>query len=79
MTDKKTTELAPSMIKIIDAISAIMEEKGVSQRALALDAGIDEGNLSRILNKKRNVTMERLFEILEYLEYDIVFVPKTEK
>lgn len=76
MVTKKAGELSPLMIKTIDTIISIMEEKGITPRMLCFDTGMDEGNLSKILNKKRGVTLERLSEILDYLGYSLVIEPK---
>lgn len=78
MATKKANELSPVMINIIDTIISIMETKEITPRMLSFDTGIDEGNISKILNKKRGVNVERLYEIMDYLDYEIIFAPKKE-
>jgi len=79
MATKQSGELSPVMINIIDTIISIMEQKEITPRMLSFDTGMNEGNLSRILNKKRGINIERLYEILDYLGYDLLITPKTEK
>lgn len=78
MATKKANELSPIMVNIIDTIISIMETKEITPRMLSFDTGIDEGNISKILNKKRGVNIERLYEIMDYLDYEIIFAPKKE-
>jgi len=54
---------------LLSWVTEKMADKGVSQQQLAKRAGVAQGNLSRILHKRRYVetfaTLQRLFDVLD--------------
>lgn len=49
------------------AVRRVRESKGMTVEELALQAGIDRGNLSKMETGKMGITMERLFDLAECL------------
>ena len=43
------------------------------------ETGVDEGYLSSVLNKKKNLSVEKLQEVLDKANYRIAFVEKTKQ
>jgi len=52
----------------------ILNREKVTARQLSRDVGIDEGQLSKFLNSKINISLKKLEQIADYLGYDIQFV-----
>jgi len=56
----------------------ILKREQVTAYRLSKDLGIDEGQLSKFLNSKINISLKKLEQIADYLGYDIQFVkPNT--
>ena len=56
----------------------ILKREKVTAYRLSKDLGIDEGQLSKFLNGKINISLKKLEQIADYLGYDIQFVkPNT--
>ena len=49
-------------------IKAILNERGMTQRDLSLASGIDESNISYILNQNRNIREKTLFKLCKALK-----------
>lgn len=60
------------MSSLQDQIKSAMAEKNVSAYQLAKDTGINEGQLSRFFNRKVDLSLKRLVQIIDYLDYSIV-------
>lgn len=54
----------------------ILNKEGVTAYRIWKDLGIDQGEMSRVLNGKQNLTVSRLEMVADYLGYDIVFVKR---
>ena len=54
----------------------ILTREKVTAYRLSKDLGIDEGQLSRFLNSKINISLKKLEQIANYLSYDIEFVKR---
>ena len=52
----------------------ILTREKVTAYRLSKDLGIDEGQLSKFLNGKINISLKKLEQIADYLGYDIRFV-----
>ncbi|MBN1636312.1 MAG: helix-turn-helix transcriptional regulator [Deltaproteobacteria bacterium] len=52
----------------------ILHREQVTAYRLSKDLGIDEGQLSKFLNGKINISLKKLEQIAVYLGYDIQFV-----
>lgn len=49
-------------------IKAILNERGMTQRDLSIASGIDESNISYILNQNRNIREKTLFKLCKALK-----------
>lgn len=56
------------MEKFAAHLSKLRENKGLSQRQLALRCDVDYGKISKIENNKANLLLTTLFELAEGLE-----------
>jgi len=64
---------------IVDVINQQLREKNITAYKMSKDLQINEGNLSGVLNKKRNVSLKILNKIFNYLELkDIKFYFKED-
>jgi transcriptional regulator with XRE-family HTH domain len=54
----------------------ILNKEGVTAYRIWKDLGIDQGEMSRVLNGKQNLTVSRLEMVADYLGYDLVFVKR---
>jgi len=52
----------------------ILTREKVTAYRLSKDLGIDEGQLSKFLSGRINISLKKLEQIVEYLGYDIQFV-----
>lgn len=52
----------------------LVSAAGVRQRDLAADLGIDEANLSRVLNSKFNFGVDTLLNIVDALGFELAIV-----
>ena len=72
MWDETRTEYA-----VLGQLVKLRNEKGLSQSELAEKTGNKQQVISRIENKENSPTLKTLCAILDVLDYDIKFVPKT--
>lgn len=73
---KRQMELS---VKIANRIYEIMEEKGLSQKDLALLLGKTETEVSRWLSGTHNMTMATIAKISEALDTDIISITSSRK
>ena len=73
---KRQMELS---VKIANRIYEIMEEKGLSQKDLALLLGKTETDVSRWLSGTHNMTMATIAKISEALDTDIISITSSRK
>jgi len=52
----------------------VLKREQVTAYRLSKDLGIDEGQLSKFLNGKINISLKKLEQIADYLGYDIQLV-----
>lgn len=54
----------------------ILQREGVSAYRLCKDLGLDKGQVSRFLNGKQNLALDRLERVGDYLGYDLQWVKR---
>ena len=63
--------------KVLGELIRIRKEKGLSQVELAKQTGNKQQVISRIENKDNSPTLKTLCGILDALNYEILFVPRS--
>lgn len=58
-------------------IDSMLKEKGISRYQLAKETGINESQLSRFFREKTNLSYDKIMVIAEYLDCDILLIPKN--
>jgi transcriptional regulator with XRE-family HTH domain len=58
------------------ALRAEIEARGLTQLDVDHQAGLGQGHTSKILNGKKNPTVETLVSILDVLDLDLAFAPR---
>jgi transcriptional regulator with XRE-family HTH domain len=58
------------------ALRAEIEARGLTQLDVDHRAGLGEGHTSKILNRKKNPTVETLVSILDVLDLDLAFAAR---
>jgi hypothetical protein len=48
-----------------------MLKKGITSYRISKDTKINEGQLNKFFNNKVNLSLKKLLEIIEYLDYEI--------
>jgi transcriptional regulator with XRE-family HTH domain len=71
MTLLTTRRQDPVLVSLGDAIRAIRESKVISQRGLALQAGIDQSYLFRVERGDNNVAVLTLIKIAHALDVTV--------
>lgn len=74
------------MIDVRANLKAIMAEKGISQKKLALDAGVEQNALSNWFNYSGDATLQKITDLCEALgvsvvdalTYPVKYVPEDE-
>jgi len=61
-----------------DRLADLIEERYGSRYAFCKAAGIDQGNLSKVLSGARHLSPDTLFKVLEHLQVEIEFVGKDD-
>ena len=59
-----------------DRLKEVLNKEGVTAYRVCKDLGIDQGEMSRFINKKVNLTLSRLEKVADYLGYDLVLVKR---
>ncbi|MBI4283618.1 MAG: hypothetical protein HY663_04025, partial [Chloroflexi bacterium] len=62
-----------------DLLADIISLHYKSRYQFCKEIGVDEGYLSSVLNKKKNLSLEKLQEILNRTNYRIVFIEKAKE
>lgn len=60
-----------------DELQMIIEQKFPSRYAFCQTVGLDEGYLSRVLNKRQHISMKKLAHILDAIGYEVTLREKT--
>jgi len=58
-------------MNIGDNIKRIRKEKGIQQKKMALDLGLDQSNYNKIESGKREPSIELINKLAEYLEVSV--------
>ena len=58
-------------------LKEVLEREGVTAYRLWKDLGIDQGQLSRLFQGKRNLSVQAYERIADYLGYDLVLVKRA--
>lgn len=54
----------------------ILKREGVSAYRLCKDLGLDKGQVSRFLNGKQNLALDKVERVADYLGYDLQWVKR---
>jgi len=54
----------------------ILQREGVTAYRISKDLGMDKGYLSRVLNEKQDISLNKLVLIADYLGYDLQLVKR---
>jgi transcriptional regulator with XRE-family HTH domain len=57
-------------------LQEVLKREKVSVYRLWKDLGIDQGQISRFFHGKQGLSMDKIEQIADYLDYDIVFVKR---
>lgn len=60
-----------------EQIKAIMDKKGITSYQISKDLEINESQLSKFFGGKANFSLNKLFDIIEYLNCELKIVEKT--
>jgi transcriptional regulator with XRE-family HTH domain len=58
-------------------LRTLRRQRGLSQRALAARAGVEQHHLSTIENDRTNPTIATVARIADAIGYDLTFTPRT--
>ena len=61
-----------------DELQMLIEQKFPSRYAFCQTIGLDEGYLSRVLNKRQHISMKKLAQILDAIGYEVTIREKTD-
>jgi len=64
-------------MKAINIIKKLIEEKDVNKSAMARSMGIARQQLNNVLTREGGINVETLIKMANYLDYDVVLVPKS--
>lgn len=64
------------MAKLVDAIRRAVEESGKTRYRIAKESGVSAGQLSRLVNGERGMTVDTIERLADYLGLRISIQPK---
>ena len=64
------------IIMMGNRLREILKQEGITAYRVCKDLGIDQGEMSRFLNGKANLTLPRLEKVVDHLGYDLVLVKR---
>lgn len=64
---------------IQEQIDEIIKNKNITKYRLSKETQIDESQLNKFFNNKTNLSLKNIIKILDYLDYDILLIPKKKK
>lgn len=64
---------------IQEQINEIIKNKNITKYRLSKETQIDESQLNKFFNNKTNLSLKNIIKILDYLDYDILLIPKKKK
>lgn len=62
---------------IQEQINEILKNKNITKYRLSKDTEIDENQINKFFNYKTNLSLKNIIKILDYLEYEIMLIPKN--
>ena len=66
------------MSDLQDQMRRVMAEKNVTPRQISNDTGINESQLSRFFRHKVDLSLKKVFQVIEYLDCDLSVTPKKQ-
>ena len=67
------------MKTILDQIRSVIESSDVTRYRIAKDLGIDQGQMSRLMNGQSSLSLEALERLCDYLGLEIIIQPKQRR
>ena len=64
------------MGRLQNDIRRAIRQSGQSRYRIALGAGVDHATMSRFINRKRDLTLDSIMRILDYLGMELTIRPK---
>lgn len=74
--DNITTMCYPVPMMMGNRLKDILIREKVSAYRLCKDLGLDKGQVSKFLNGKQNLALDKVEKVADYLGYDIQFVKR---
>jgi len=68
-------KLHQKLLALVDQVSTIRQENGLTQRELGDGIEMDKGQMSRFMSAKKNVTLETVVRIEDFLGYEVLTTP----
>lgn len=65
------------MARLVDAIRRAVETSGKTRYRIAKESGVSAGQLSRLVNGERGMTVDTIERLADYLGLRITIEPKT--
>jgi transcriptional regulator with XRE-family HTH domain len=65
------------MARLVDAIRRAVEASGKTRYRIAKESGVSAGQLSRLVNGERGMTVETIERLADYLGLRITIEPKN--
>jgi transcriptional regulator with XRE-family HTH domain len=76
-TPSRTRRMVSKMLDVADRIQAVLEQKGMSQKDLAVAMHKSESEISKWLSGTHNLELKTIVRIEEALGEDILAVPSN--
>jgi DNA-binding phage protein len=70
---------AHDVAKLLDAIRREIERSGLTRYRIAKESGVSAGQLSRLVNNERGMTLDTVERLVDYLGLEVVIRPKTRR
>jgi transcriptional regulator with XRE-family HTH domain len=67
------------MGQLLDAIRVAVESSDKTRYRIAKESGVSAGQLSRLVNGERGMTVDTIERLADYLGLQITIAPKTKK
>ena len=77
-TPDETRRLVSKMLDVADRIQAVLQQKGMSQKDLAVALHKSESEISKWVSGTHNLELKTIIRIEDALGEDILTVPKSE-
>jgi transcriptional regulator with XRE-family HTH domain len=65
------------MARLVDAIRRAVEASGKTRYRIAKESGVSAGQLSRLVNGERGMTVDTIERLADYLGLQITIEPKV--